>query len=204
MHKRDNELWLIHLKSEGAIQHQALSDLRDSLINNLRGTLWNGSLIDDAFLEDTVQDSIIRILERLKQFEGRSQFLTWATSISIRIAISELRRRRWKDVSLEELISGAGRAPEETIDTCPEPDVLSERKAIIKVMYSLIHSTLTEKQRSALLAELKDMPQDEIARHIGSNRNAIYKLTHDARKRLKEGLEAVGYKMADIKAIFAN
>jgi Protein of unknown function, DUF417 len=29
-----------------------------------------------------------------------------------------------------------------------------------------------------------------IARHLGSNRNAVYKLTHDARKRLKRGLEA--------------
>jgi len=107
--KRDNELWLRHLRSEGAIQHEALSDLRDALIYSLRGTLWNGALIDDAFLEDTVQDSIIRILDRLKQFEGRSQFLTWATSISIRVAISDLRRRKWKDVSLDELISDGGR-----------------------------------------------------------------------------------------------
>lgn len=42
------------------------------------------------------------------------------------------------------------------------------------------------------------------ARHIGSNRNAIYKLTHNACKRLKKGLEAVGYKMTDIQTIFAN
>jgi RNA polymerase sigma-70 factor (ECF subfamily) len=201
---RDNELWLAHLRSEGAIQHQALSDLRDALIYSLRGRLWNGAIIDDAFLEDTVQDSIIRILDRLKQFEGRSQFLTWATSISIRVAISELRRRRWKDVSLDELISDTGPVPERAIDTCPEPNILREREGIIKIMYGLIHNSLTEKQRSALLAELKEMPQDEIARHIGSNRNAIYKLTHDARKRLKKGLEAVGYKMTDIQTIFAN
>jgi RNA polymerase sigma-70 factor (ECF subfamily) len=201
---RDNELWLAHLRSEGAIQHQALSDLRDALIYSLRGRLWNGAIINDAFLEDTVQDSIIRILDRLKQFEGRSQFLTWATSISIRVAISELRRRRWKDVSLDELISDTGPVPERAIDTCPEPNILREREGIIKIMYGLIHNSLTEKQRSALLAELKEMPQDEIARHIGSNRNAIYKLTHDARKRLKKGLEAVGYKMTDIQTIFAN
>ena len=203
--KRDNKLWLLHLRSEGAIQHQALSDLRNTLIYSLRGTLWNGALIDDAFLEDTVQDSIIRILNRLNQFEGRSQFLSWAISISIRVAISELRRRRWKDVSLDELITDAGPFPERAIDTCPEPNILREREAIIKIMYGLIHNILTEKQRSALLAELKEMPQDEIARHIGSNnRNAIYKLTHDARKRLKKGLVAVGYKMIDIQTIFAK
>ena len=202
--KRDNELWLTHLRSEGAVQHKALSDLRSALIYNLRGTLWNGALVDDAFLEDTVQDSIIRILDRLGQFEGRSQFLTWATSISIRVAISELRHKRWKDTSLEELILDVNLVPEKAIDTSPEPNILRERKAIIGIMYGLIQNSLTEKQRSVLLAELKEMPQDEIARHVGSNRNAIYKLTHDARKRLKKGLEAVGYKMTDIQTIFTN
>jgi RNA polymerase sigma-70 factor (ECF subfamily) len=94
--KRNNETWLIHLRNKGADQQEALSDLRDALIRGLRGALWNSSPLDDAFLEDTVQDSIIRILERLQQFEGRSRFLTWATSIAIRVAISELRRHRWK------------------------------------------------------------------------------------------------------------
>ncbi len=202
--KRNNETWLIHLRSKGADQQEALSDLRDALIRGLRGALWNGSPIDDAFLEDTVQVSIIRILEQLKQFEGRSRFLTWATSIAIRVAISELRRRRWKDVSLEEVIADAKLAPESIIDDSSEPSIQRERRALIEMMHGLIQNDLTEKQRVALLAELKEMPQDEIARHIGSTRNAVYKLTHDARKRLKQGFEAVGYEMTDIQSIFAN
>lgn len=202
--KRNNETWLIHLRSKGPVQQEALSDLRDALIRSLRGALWNDSLIDDAFLEDTVQDTIIRILERLKQFEGRSRFLTWATSIAIRVAMSELRRHRWKNVSLEEVIADANLAPERVIDDGSEPSIQRERKAVIEMMHGLIQNDLTEKQRVALLAELKEMPQDEIARHIGSNRNAVYKLTHDARKRLKQGFEAVGYEITDIQAIFAN
>ena len=202
--KRNNETWLIHLRSKGADQQEALSDLRDALIRSLRGALWNDSLIDDAFLEDTVQDTIIRILERLKQFEGRSRFLTWATSIAIRVAMSELRRHRWKNVALEEVIADANLAPERVIDDGSEPSIQRERKAVIEMMHGLIQNDLTEKQRVALLAELKEMPQDEIARHIGSNRNAVYKLTHDARKRLKQGFEAVGYEITDIQAIFAN
>ena len=202
--KRNNETWLIHLRSKGADQQEALSDLRDALIRSLRGALWNDSLIDDAFLEDTVQDTIIRILERLKQFEVRIRFLTWATSIVIRVAMSELRRHRWKNVSLEEVIADANLAPERVIDDGSEPSIQRERKAVIEMMHGLIQNDLTEKQRVALLAELKEMPQDEIARHIGSNRNAVYKLTHDARKRLKQGFEAVGYEITDIQAIFAN
>jgi RNA polymerase sigma-70 factor (ECF subfamily) len=48
------------------------------------------------------------------------------------------------------------------------------------------------------------MPQDEIARHLGSNRNAVYKLTHDARKRLKQGLEMAGFGTEEIRAAFAR
>lgn len=202
--KRNNETWLIHLKSKGADQQEALIDLRDALLGGLRGALWNSSNIDDAFLEDTVQDSIIRILERLKQFEGRSQFLAWAISIAIRLAMSELRRRKWKDVSFDKVIADANLVLEKVSDDGPEPSIQMERKAVIEMMHGLIQNNLTEKQRVALLAELKEMPQDEIARHIGSNRNAVYKLTHDARKRLKHGFEAVGYQITDIQAIFTN
>ncbi len=59
---------------------------------------------------------------------------------------------------------------------------------------------LTEKQRQTLLAELNGMPQEEIGRRMGSNRNAVYKLAHDARKRLKQGLEAAGYTVADMES----
>jgi len=48
------------------------------------------------------------------------------------------------------------------------------------------------------------MPQAEIGRHLGSNRNAIYKLAHDARKRLKHGLEGAGYGAQDIQATFGG
>ena len=71
-------------------------------------------------------------------------------------------------------------------------------------MQSSIEHDLTEKQRTALLAELKGMPQDEIARQLGSNRNAIYKLTHDARKKLRAALEAAGYTALDVAATNAK
>ena len=55
--KRNNETWLIRLRSKGPVQQEALSD-RDTLIRRVRGALWNGSLIDDALLEDTMQDAL--------------------------------------------------------------------------------------------------------------------------------------------------
>jgi len=201
---RDNETWRAHLGGTGPDQQAALSDLRDALLRGLRRALSHRARVDDAFLEDVVQDSLVRSLERLPQFEGRSRFLTWAMSVAIRVAMSELRRRRWKDVSLDEVVAGGDLTPGRTIVDEPGPDAQGEREEILAAMHEMIRNGLTTKQREALLAELRGMPQDEIARHLGSNRNALYKLTHDARKRLRRGLEAAGFMAEDIGAAFAE
>ena len=201
---RDNETWLLQLRSDGPEQQAALSDLRDALVRGLRRGLSPPVTGDDAFLEDAVQDSLVRILDRLSQFEGRSRFLTWAISIAIRVALSELRRRRWQDVSLDELTVDGGFRSHAQVDGRMQPDMKWERKALLETMQGVIESALSEKQRAALSGELKGRPQDEIARHLGSNRNAGYKLTHDARKRLKQALQAAGYEAADVHAAFTT
>jgi DNA-directed RNA polymerase specialized sigma24 family protein len=104
---RDNETWLTQLSSAGPDQQVALSDLRAALLRGLRRALSQRAGADDGFLEDVVQDALVRILERLPQFEGRSQFTTWAMAVAIRVAMSALRRRRWKDVSLDEAVANA-------------------------------------------------------------------------------------------------
>jgi RNA polymerase sigma-70 factor (ECF subfamily) len=201
---RDNATWLTHLDGNSPDQQAALSDLREALLRGLRLALSHRAPAEDAFLEDAVQDALVRILERLPQFEGRSRFLTWAMSIAIRVAMSELRRRRWRDVSLDEVIADADLAPRRAVADDPGPDVRWEREAILDAMHEVIRTGLTEKQRRALLAELRGMPQDEIARHLGSNRNAVYKRTHDARRRLKRGLEAAGFTAEDVRAALAR
>jgi RNA polymerase sigma-70 factor (ECF subfamily) len=159
---------------------------------------------NDAFLEDVVQDALVRILERLPQFEGRSRFLTWAMAVAIRVAMSALRRRKWGDVSLDEVVADADLTPVWVVNDGIGPHAQSEREAILAVLREVIRNGLTTKQREALLAALQGMPLDEIVRQLGSNRNALYKLTHDARKRLKRGLEAAGFTAEDIGAAFAE
>jgi RNA polymerase sigma-70 factor (ECF subfamily) len=61
---------------------------------------------------------------------------------------------------------------------------------------------LTARQRTALVGELRGMPQEEIARQLGIGRNALYKLGHDPRKRLKARLAAAGVTDEDVRAAF--
>lgn len=204
MNSRDNPTWLAELRGGGPAQQKALSELRAALLRGLRRALANWPSADDALLDDAAQEALIRILSHLDQFEGRSRFVSWATAIAIRVATSELRRRRWKDVSLDNALADTDLVPQRAIDHDPGPATHWQRREIVEKMYEIIQNELTEKQRAALLAELKGMPQDEIARQLGSNRNAIYKLTHDARKRLKRHLEAAGYEATSVQAAFAN
>ncbi|REK17914.1 MAG: sigma-70 family RNA polymerase sigma factor [Planctomycetota bacterium] len=191
---RDNATWVAQLRAR---HEPAVADLREALVGNLRRALVDRPAANDALQEDAVQEALLRILDRLDQFAGRSQFLTWATSIAIHMALGQLRRRRWSDVSLEEIASQA-HLPQHIDNAAAAPDDLAHRQALLSALAQAIETELTERQRTALLAELKGMPQDEIARQLGSNRNAVYKLTHDARKKLKRRLEAAGYSAADV------
>lgn len=199
---RTNEAWVADLQQSGPAQEAALADLREILLRNLRKALRHHPRANDEMFEDSVQESLLRILDRLDQFAGRSQFVTWATAIAIRVTLTELRRRSWRDLSLDELMLDAGLPDTPTSQN--ESDQQTQRTAIVQKMFEVIETQLTPKQKTVLMAELKGMPQVEIVRQLGSNRNAVYKLAHDARRKLKQGLEAAGVGVDDIQVFFAS
>ena len=56
----------------------------------------------------------------------------------------------------------------------------------------------------AMIAVMSGMPLEEVARGLETNRNALYKLLHDARRRLRRKLLADGHSPQDILAGFAS
>lgn len=201
---RSNDEWLGDLGEEGAAQSAALEDLRAYLARALPGALRAQGPLPDSFVEDVIQEALMRSLDHLAGFEGRSRFTTWVTTIAVRIAMTELRRRRWKDVSLDALDGGA--APSSAIDperpADPESEV--EQRRIVRAMQQLFEEELSDRQRTAIVAELGGMPQEEIGRRLGITRNAVYKLGHDARKKLRKGLEKTGFDAAAIRSAFSR
>lgn len=85
-------------------------------------------------LDDAVQDSPLRILDHLPQFERRSRFVSWAMSITIRVAMTELRRRRRRDVSLDEPAREDDFVHERAVDSSLRPDEQAEREDILEAM----------------------------------------------------------------------
>ena len=79
------------------------------------------------------------------------------------------------------------------------------QRLFLESLQRLISTELTEKQRQALVAvRIQGMPLEEVARRMGTNRNALYKLLHDARQRLKSRMEAEGLSPEDVLAAFRS
>jgi len=198
-----NREWTKRLASESTGREAALGELRRFLIKGLRSGLSGRPRIDEDFIEDVVQVALVRILDHLDSFQGRSAFSTWALTIALRVAFTELRRKYWSDVSLEELREKSSSLLDEA-DNSPDPLEFTVHKSLISLMHQLIRTKLTSRQRDVMLAELNAMPQDEIARQMNITRNAVYKLSHDARKALKRSLEAEGYTVEQVREILES
>ncbi len=52
--------------------------------------------VTESDLEDFAQDALVKVLDNVQTFRGESKFTTWAQKIAIRVAFSELRRKRWR------------------------------------------------------------------------------------------------------------
>lgn len=200
--------WLAALKDSGPERELRIEELRRFLLVALRAGLAGNAAAGDAFIEDVAQDATLRILERIDSFQGRSRFTTWATTIAIRLAFTELRRARWRDVSLDQsLASGLDGATllqsdsPETATRSDNPGHQAHRRGVMEVLQRVMLTDLTDRQRIALEAELEGMNRVPLAEKLGTNPNALYKLVHDARKRLRAALEREGITLDDVREI---
>ena len=206
MEERTNEQWISALR--GPERDGALSDLRALLMRGLRSALNRQRGVSDAAIEDFVQEALIKILDNLDSFRGESRFTTWAQKITVRVAFTELRRKEWRNVSLQEITDRydtGGYEPREFTDSQPAPEDLATKQVMLDTVRRLIHEELTGRQWEAIVAVmLGGMPLEEAARRMDTNRNALYKLLHDARKKLRECLISEGISSRDVMAVFGG
>ena len=208
---RTNQEWVNDLKSSGIEKDNALADLRAAVIKTLPYGLsqWitASSPHFEQLLEETAQETLLRVLDRLDSFEGRSQFLTWVYTISVRIALSELRRKRWKNVSLDAIVIHDDQDQSEQMfpDESSGPDVVVENNEMLVQLNRMMQEELTKYQLRALqYVGIMEMPMDQAAELLGTNRNALYKLLHDARLRLKRRMARDGYSAVEFLESFGN
>lgn len=216
MADRSNEEWIVALQAEGqAAQAQALADLRLRLQRSIyfylsqdRSDLRGLAAQELAQMaEDLAQDATLRVMDNLTNFRRESRFTTWANKIAIRLTISDLRRARYRDFSLDELTADGDLLPASRLagPSSPTPEKVAERDDVLERIEAALQEALTERQYQALVAvALKGIPMDVLAERMGTNRNALYKLIHDARRKLKTHLESQGISTDYMMNLFGN
>ena len=206
---RSNEQWISELSANGEAREVALEDLHGIILRGLPFALsrWLSPSNPQfqSLTEEVAQETLLRVLDQLHTFEGRSQFTTWVHKIAIRIALTELRRKRWQDSSLDEMVDNEDMpvSPRILEDSRATPEQIAERDDMLARVRRVIDEELTERQRRAvIMLGLQGMPMEEAAKRLKTNRNALYKLLHDARLRLKQRLQTEGLEAQEVLAAF--
>lgn len=188
--RRSNAHWIDVIRGRAPDTSDALAELEGYVRGSLVRVLGGTRRVSDDDLAEFAQETMLRLVERIDSFRGESAFPTWAVTVATRVAFTALRRRTVR-------LRGRQAFDEAALDArsaegAPALDGL-ERGELLAALHDAIRSELTERQRVAVLAELRGLPSVEIAERMGTNTNALYKLVHDARRKLRAALRRAGH-----------
>ncbi|MFQ5408325.1 MAG: RNA polymerase sigma factor [Anaerolineales bacterium] len=216
MTSRSTDEWLATLRSENpADREAALLDLREFLLraaivylDTRRGDLRDWSPADVRSLaEELTQQSVVDVEAQLDSFRGEARFTTWAYRFVVNRAATELRRRRYRDISLDWLREEGSHAVRRALaqDEAVDPARAAEQQNYVELLYDIIAHRLTERQRLAIVSVyLMEVPMDSVAETLGLSRNSLYKLLHDGRKAIKRELLARHLTQGDLLTAFGD
>jgi RNA polymerase sigma-70 factor (ECF subfamily) len=215
--ERTDEEWVTELAFGDTGQSAAIADLRIVVFRAVRAYLGRqGKRLQrfgwselEHIADDFTQDAMLKVLDNVHTFEGRSRFTTWAMRVAINTAASGLRRKMWQDVPLMEtnedgeefsIVDGLNGAEKQG-----SPEAALERQEAIDILREIIVNELTERQRKVMLNVLvHGMPIEIVAARMNTNRNNVYKITHDARLRLRKGLLDSGFTPEYVLSFFGE
>jgi RNA polymerase sigma-70 factor (ECF subfamily) len=194
----DESVWLRRLRAEGPEREAAIAELHLLLLKAARFEVarrreslphLRGDDYEDL-AQQSADDALLALLGKLDDFRGESRFTTWAYKFALLEAGVKVRRRAWqgREIPLQDegwaVLADAATSAERTAEDGELFDAIREE----------IESSLSVRQREVLVAvALNDVPIDVLADRLGSNRGALYKTLHDARRKLRTALAARGF-----------
>ena len=181
----ESRAWLRNLRAEGRTKDEAVASLHALLLRAARFECarrrpalphLRGNDLDDI-ANQAADDALV------------SRFTTWVYKFALLEAAVKLRKRSWqgREVPLEpetwSLFSSAG----------IEPSDGAEQSELLATLQRAIADVLTPHQRRVLVAlALNGVPIDVLAERLSTNRGALYKTLHDARRKLRKHLDEQG------------
>jgi RNA polymerase sigma-70 factor, ECF subfamily len=191
--------WLRRLSAgAGALRQQAERELHARLVRialaevsrRSASTPVTGPELTDV-AHQAADDAMLAILAKLADFRGESRFITWAYRFVILEVSSKLGRHYWRNPPVMLDAAQWERLPDRLgID----PARYAESAGILAEVRRVVEDELTAHQRRVFVAVVVDgIPLDALAARLSLQRNAIYKVIFDARRKIRRALVANGY-----------
>jgi RNA polymerase sigma-70 factor, ECF subfamily len=185
----ESRTWLRNLRDQGPAREEAVARVHALLLRAARFEVARRRpglphLRGDEFGEialEAADDALMSVLARLDDFRGASRFSTWVYKFALLEAAVKLRKRAWqgREIPLEQeswdLLSSAALGPAGA----------AEQSELLAALQDGI-AALTPHQRRVLVAlAVNGVPIDVLADRLNTNRGALYKTLHDARRNLR-------------------
>ena len=131
--------------------------------------------------EDVAQDVVIKLATAIRSYAGQSAFATWVWRITYNAAVDHLRRgRRLSLVGSDALLALVDGQSHDT----------PEQRAMDDELWSAVRALPPQQRDAVLLVYAEDMSHAEAAQVMEISEKTVSWHLHEARKTLKNLLEA--------------
>jgi RNA polymerase sigma-70 factor, ECF subfamily len=193
-----SDQWVRSLAGPAAGREAALARLHELLLRIAQAEVRRragrvriaGPELDDLAYQ-AAADAMMAITAKLAQFRGESRFTTWAYRFVILEVSAKIGRHFWRNAGVSLDAEDWDRLPDRF---GLDPARMAEHRDLAGALRRAVDEQLTPRQRQVFVAlVLNGVPLDALAVELGSNRNAIYKIMFDTRRKLRAFLVANGY-----------
>ena len=152
---------------------------------------------DEDTVMDLVQDTYLKVYQRLDQLESPSKFRAWVKQIARNTALDYIKKSRVLAFS-ELYVDEAMEVEVEDPDTEHLPDIVMDRQETARLLHEIL-DTLPDAQRTVIsMHYLQGIPVKEIAATLGRSENTIKVQLFQGRKSLEAKIREME-KKNDIK-----
>ncbi|MGC1105994.1 MAG: sigma-70 family RNA polymerase sigma factor [Candidatus Acidiferrales bacterium] len=182
----DNEASLVAAAKAGDISaFEALVSRYERKIFRLAQHITQNT--EDA--QDVSQEAFFKAYEHLGEFQGNSRFYTWLVRIAVNQALMKLRKRRTKDVSLdEEIETEENFIPRDVEDWGPSPEERYSQEELAQILSQVIGELDPSFRTVFQLRDIDELSTEETADTLGISIPAVKSRLLRARLKLREKL----------------
>ena len=151
---------------------------------------------DDA--AELTQDTFVKIIENIENFQGRSSFYTWAFRIAVNLTLNYCRRNarlEFSSLDAEQIRynSQPGKVLKELLsnDSSLDPAAVAQNKELCQIVLESLKKLDDAQRAVVVLRDIEGMNYNQIANVLDIELGTVRSRLSRGRKKLRQILEAI-------------